>query len=179
MKGNKRFFPVEHEKYFNSEIMFDANKLLMQENRSMKNVIDCLMDKNSLQADLWFMDWTFFITVAYSHERNKKSCYRMMNALYDELVAKYDELAEVRIFFTTEAFTNRKGYHNHFVAYCSDKKLHEAIQQDIENYFDGNRLHVEPYNRYEAGLFYMVKDGLVNEDWDILGNRLSETVKAT
>jgi len=178
LKNKKRLFPVAHAKYFDSEIMFDENKLLMQENRSMKNVIDCLMDKESFQASLWFKDWSFFVTVAYSHERNKKSCYRMMNALYDELVNKYGEEAELRIFFTTEPFTNRNGYHNHFVVYCSDERLNEVIQSDIENYFTGNRLAVEPYSKYEAGLFYMVKKGLVNEDWDILGNRLSEAEKA-
>jgi hypothetical protein len=178
LKNKKRLFPVTHAKYFDSEIMFDENKILVQENRSMKNVIDCLMEKESLQARLWFMNWSYFVTVAYSHDRNKKSCYRIMNGLYDELVKKYGENAEVRIFFTTEQFTNRNGYHNHFVVYCSDKKLNEVIQNDIAEYFNGNRLTVEPYNRYEAGLFYMVKNGLVNEDWDILGNRLNEAAKA-
>lgn len=178
LKGNKRLFPVTHAKYFDSEIMFDENKLLVQENRSMKNVIDCIIEKDSLQARLWFMEWSFFVTVAYSHERNKKSCYRMMNGLYDELINKYGDSAEVRIFFTTEPFTNRNGFHNHFVIYCSDKKLNELIQDEIEAYFYGNRVQIEPYNRYEAGLFYMVKNGLVNEDWDILGNRLSDTAKA-
>jgi hypothetical protein len=177
-KGNKRLFPVTHAKYFDSEIMFDENKILTQENRSMKNVIDCIIEKDSLQARLWFMDWSFFVTVAYSHERNKKSCYRMMNGLYDELINKYGDSAEVRIFFTTEPFTNRNGFHNHFVIYCSDKKLNELIQDEIEAYFYGNRVQIEPYNKYEAGLFYMVKEGLVNEDWDILGNRLSDTAKA-
>jgi len=178
LKGNKRLFPVTHAKYFDSEIMFDENKLLVQENRSMKNVIDCIIEKDSLQARLWFMEWSFFVTVAYSHERNKKSCYRMMNGLYDELINKYGEMAEIRMFFTTEPFTNRNGFHNHFVIYCSDKKLNELIQDEIEAYFYGNRVQTEPYNRYEAGLFYMVKNGLVNEDWDILGNRLSDTAKA-
>jgi hypothetical protein len=177
-KGNKRIFPVTHAKYFDSEIMFDENKILTQENRSMKNVIDCIIEKDSLQARLWFMEWSFFVTVAYSHERNKKGCYRMMNGLYDELINKYGEMVEVRMFFTTEPFTNRNGFHNHFVMFCSDKKLNEVIQNDIENYFAGNRLAIEPYNKYEAGLFYIVKEGLVNEDWDILGNRLSEAAKA-
>lgn len=178
MKGNKRLYPVSHAKYFDSEIMFDENKILTQENRSMKNLIDCLMDENSLIRKLWFMDWSFFGTVAYRNERNKKSCYRMMNGLYDVLLNKYGEVAEVRIFFTTEPFINRNGFHNHFVFYCSDKKLYELIQNDIEEYFYGNRIEIEPYNQYEAGLFYMVKEGMVNEDWDILGNRLSEAAKA-
>lgn len=177
-KGNKRLFPVTHAKYFDSEIMFEENKLLIQENRSMKNLIDCLIEKDSLQARLWYMEWSFFVTVAYRQERNKKSCYRMMNGLYDELINKYGEMAEVRMFFTTEPFTNRNGFHNHFVFYCSDEKINELIQDDIEAYYYGNRVQIEPYNKYEAGLFYMVKEGMVNDDWDILGNRLSVAAKA-
>ena len=177
LKNNNRLFPVEHAKYVDSEIMHDENKILVQQNRAMKNVIDCLMDKDSIQKRLWFMDWSFFITVAYSLDRNKNSCFRQMNGLYDELFAKYGHLTDIRLFFTTEPFTNRKGYHNHFMLYCSDTKLHEAIQNHITAYFDGNRISIEPYNRYEAALFYIAKDGLVNEDWDILGNCLSAEIK--
>jgi hypothetical protein len=177
LKNNKRLFPVEHAKYFDSEIMYDENKILVQENRSMKNVIDCLMDKDSFQSQLWFMEWSFFVTVAYAHERNKKSCYRMMNGLYEALATKYVNRAQIKLFFTTEPFTNRKGYHNHFVLHCSDTRLHEEIAADIAIYFDGNRLQIEPYNRYEAGLFYMVKEGLVNDDWDILDNNLLNYAK--
>ena len=178
LKNRKRFFPVSHAKYFDSKLMFDEMKVLSQENRSMKNLIDCLREKDSLPAKLWFMDWSFFITVAYRHERSKKSCYRMMNGLYEELERKYGEMTELRMFFTTEPFPNRKSYHNHFVVYCSDKKLNEIIQNEIAEYFEGNRLTIEPYNKYEPGLFYMVKEGLVNEGWDILGNQLAEAQKA-
>jgi hypothetical protein len=33
------------------------------------------------------------------------------------------------------------------------------------------------YDKYKAGLFYTAKLGLVNEDWDIMGNRLSPDIK--
>ena len=46
LKSNKRLFPIEHAKYFDSEIMFDENKVLKSENQSMRNLIDCLMDKD-------------------------------------------------------------------------------------------------------------------------------------
>lgn len=172
-KGGKKHYPIDHAKYHSSELMFEENKQLVASNRAMKNLIDCLMDRESLQSTLWYKEWSHFVTVAYTHERNKKSCYRMMNGLYDMLIEQYGEVADLRIFFTTEPFSNRKGYHNHFVFYCSDKALNKAIEKDIATYFDGNRLQIEPYNKYEAGLFYMVKEGLVNEDWDILGNRLN------
>lgn len=45
MITGKRLFPVDHVRYFDSEIMFDKNKILRQENQSMRNLIDCLTDK--------------------------------------------------------------------------------------------------------------------------------------
>lgn len=64
LKNGKRLFPTDHARYFDSEIMFDENKILRQENQSMRNLIDCLADKQSLQHTFWQMDWSFFFTVA-------------------------------------------------------------------------------------------------------------------
>lgn len=171
-KNNKRLFPVEHAKYFDSEIMFDENKILKQENQSMRNLIDCLMDKDSLPSTLWYMKWSLFVTVAYKLERNKKSCFRMMNAFYENIISKYGENSEVRMFFTTEPFNNRKGYHNHFVLYVSDEKIHQLVIDEINDFFSFDKIEIKNYDQYQAGLFYSVKEGLVNEDWDLLGNKL-------
>ncbi len=172
MKLGKRYYPKEHARYFDSEIMYDENKVLRQENQSMRNLIDCLVDKESLQYRLWQLDWTFFFTVAYKAERNKKSCFRVMNAMYENLILKYGDNTDMRLFFTTEPFSNRKGYHNHFVLHVENKLLHDEIIEEVKNYFSYDRVDVGIYNRYKAGLFYASKEGLVNEDWDILGNNL-------
>jgi hypothetical protein len=172
MKNGKRVFPIDHSRYFDSEVMFDENKLLRQENQSMKNLIDCLVDKESLQYRLWQLDWDFFFTVAYRSDRNKKSCFRQMNAIYEEIIKKYGHDTDVRLFFTTEPFTNRIGYHNHFVLHVGNKNLHEEIVSFIQEYFSYDKTDVKKYDRYKAGLFYASKEGLVNEDWDILGNNL-------
>lgn len=173
--NGKRFFPIDHARYFDSEIMFDENKILKQENQSMRNLIDCLADKEGLQHTFWQMDWSFFFTVAYKAERNKTSCFKQMHGLYDYLNEKYQDSTELRLFFTTEPFTNRKGYHNHFVIYIEDKKLHEQIVTDIQEYFNYDRTDVSTYDRYKAGLFYMSKDGLSGEDWDFINNSSSST----
>lgn len=62
--NRERLFPADLARYFDSEIMFDENKILRQENQSMRNLIDCLADKQSLQHTFWQMDWSFFFTVA-------------------------------------------------------------------------------------------------------------------
>ena len=172
MKSNKRVFPCEHARYFNSEIMYDENKVLRLENQSMRNLIDCLVNKDSLQYRLWQLSWDFFFTVAYKTERNKKSCFRQMHAMYEHLISKYGDETGVRLFFTTEPFNNRTGFHNHFVIHVDNKKLREQIVNDIKDYFSYDRVDVGPYDKYKAGLFYVSKEGLINEDWDVLGNNL-------
>ncbi len=174
LKGGKRLFPVDHARYFDSELMFDENKVLRQENQSMRNLIDNLVDKDSLQFRLWLLDWSFFITVAYQLERNKKSCFRQMHALYEHLEQKYGDATAMRLFFTSEPFTNRKGFHNHIVLNVTNKKLHETIITDIQNFFSYDRVEVGVYDKYKAGVFYMSKEGTINEDWDILGNNLKQ-----
>jgi len=150
--------------------MIDENKILRQENQSMRNLIDCLADEESLLHTFWHMDWSFFFKVAYKNERKKNSCFKLMHGVYDYLVDKYCNSTELRLFFTTEPFTNRKGYHNHFVVYIEDKKLHEQIVTDIQEYFIYDRVDVGVYDRYKAGLFYMSKKGLSGDDWDFIDN---------
>ncbi|MGO4821419.1 MULTISPECIES: hypothetical protein [unclassified Flavobacterium] len=173
--NGKRLFPVDHARYFDSEIMFDENKILRQENQSMRNLIDCLADKDSLQHIFWQMDWSFFFTVAYKAERNRNSCFKQMHGLYDYLTEKYGNPTGLRVFFNTESFTNRKGCHNHFVIYIENKKLHEQIVTDIQEYFNHDRVDVSIYDKYKAGLFYMSKEGLNGEDWDFISNSKNTT----
>lgn len=176
LKG-KRMYPEVHVKYFNSELLFDENKWLLAENKSMRNLIECLADKDSFPTTLWYMDWTFFYTVSYKLERNKKSCYRQMSALYDELINEFGEETEIRIFFTTEAFTNRVGYHNHFVIYIKNERLRNDIVKAIETFFSYDIVQGMVYDKFKAALFYTAKEGLHLEDWDIFGNNLSAKEK--
>jgi hypothetical protein len=166
IEKRKRVIPVNHQKYFNMEIMHSEYNILYSENKSMKNLIDALMDKNSLCRTLWEMEWTYFITVAYKAERNKKSCYRMMSALYDHLVISFPE-TPIRIFFTTEEFINRNGYHNHLVLHVGKGCADWIVRQTIMNFFIYDRIDIKNYDPYKAGLFYITKEGLVNEDWDL------------
>ena len=174
LKKGKRLFPIEHSRYFDSEIMFDENRILRQENQSMRTLIDCLVDKDSLQYRLWQLDWSFFVTIAYKAERTQKSCFKQMHGLYEHLEKLYGEATTLRLFFTSEPFTNRKGYHNHLALHVDNKKLRQEIITEIQNYFSYDRVDVGIYDPYKAAIFYMSKQGIINEDWDILGNNLKQ-----
>ena len=165
LKSNKRLIPQSHAKYFDSALLFDELQATMQENKSLRRLIDCLADKDTIPTTFWKLDWSFFFTVAYRFERNKKSCFRLMNAMFEEINTKYGDSCDLRFFFTTEPFTNRKGYHNHFVMHISNRQLQSQIVQDIQKFFEYDRLDFSVYDKYKAGLFYMSKEGLENEDW--------------
>lgn len=174
MMSDKRYFPIHHEKYFNSEKMYEENKILQSENKSMRKLIDyCLSDTNGLPYKLWTMDWSFFCTIAYRTEKNKKSCFRQITSMYEHLISVFGDSTELRLFFTTEPFANRRtGYHSHFILHISNKELHKVISNEIKNFFHYDRVDLEPYNKYEGGVFYISKGGLKDEDWDILGTNL-------
>jgi predicted DNA-binding transcriptional regulator AlpA len=172
LKSGKRVFPVEHVKYFDSEIMHEENKILRLQNQSMKNLINGLMDRQSLTTRLWYLDWSFVFTVAYKLERRKESCYRQMSGLYEMLEKKYGNETTIRLFFTTEPFAERKGYHNHFILQIGNKKLNEGVVNDVKEHFSYDRVDGGIYDPFKAVLFYVAKDGLVGEDWDIMGNNL-------
>ena len=96
----------------------------------------------------------------------------MMDSLYETLLERYGDRTTIRLFYTTEPFANRNGYHNHFVLYISNKSMEDAILDDINLYFEYDRSENKIYDPYKAALFYMIKNGIHGDDWDILGNNL-------
>lgn len=170
LKNNKRMIPCNHTKYFDNEALFDELKIVKLENKSLRHLITCLAEKDTLSKIFWEMEWSFFVTVAYRAERNKKSCFRIMHQLQDEMNEKFGDDNKIRMFFVTEPFTNRKGYHNHFVLYIENKRLEPQVCDYIRKFFEYDRIDVSAYDMYQAGLFYMAKEGLQGEDWDILKN---------
>ena len=141
----------------------------------MRNLVDGLMDKDSLCRKLWDMPWSFFITVAYKFDKNKKVCYNMMYTLNSELTEKYPDTI-IRLFFTTERFKSRAGHHNHIVLYVKDKLIHSDVIDYIDNFFPIDRRDIAKYDPFKAGLFYMTKDGLVNVDWDFFDDDLDKKI---
>lgn len=172
LKNNKRYYPEEHVKYFDSEIMYQENKELSLQNKSMKNLINGLMDRDSLPTRLWYLDWSYIFTIPYKAERNKKSCYKQISGLYELLEDKYGNETTIRLFFTTESFSERRGYHNHFILHIGNKKLHEKIVKVVREYFSFDRIDMHNYDPFQGNLFYIAKTGLINEDWDLFGSNL-------
>jgi len=173
-KKIKREIPVKHAKYFDREGLIDEVRLLQDKIGSMRRFIDMLDDKESLPARLWEMPWSFFGTISHSYNLTKDSCYRQMTRLFDELDEQFGSSTSIRLFFTTEQFKNRNGHHNHFVLFVEDKWLQQEVIEKLNRMYSKSRIELQPYDKYEAGIFYISKDGLQGEDWDITYNDLDD-----
>lgn len=97
-----------------------------------------------------------------------------MTAMYQELENKYGNSIDIRLFFTNEPFNLRNGHHNHFVINVFNRFYVESIAENMRVFFSYDRDDIVGYVKYKAGFFYMTKEGLVNEDWDILHNNLDD-----
>jgi hypothetical protein len=143
---------------------------LIEHNRQLSRTIRCMHQTNTLEQHLSFLEWDYFITIAYKDNFNKKDCFDMMHVLYRHLTIP-TITGDTRMFFTTESFTNRFGYHNHLILKSNCNKT--TLEQLISSCLPYARIDIRPYNRELAGVFYVAKEGANGTDWDLLGNNLS------
>lgn len=144
---------------------------LIKRNYQLARTIDCMHRTNTLEQHLSFLDWNYFVTIAPVDTMSKQKCYSAMSELY-EMIEAYSFGDSTRMFFTTEPFSNRKGYHNHFILKM-DGNI-KGVTDFIMQYAPIGRVDVKPYDPELAGVFYICKEGKNGEDWDLFGNRLEQ-----
>jgi len=174
-KGKRpKLYPIEHKKFWKSELLFENNIRLVKDNREAKNLIDYLYNNdNPLAIKFWYMKWSMFVSIDYKYERNKTYCFTKMSHLYQNLADKFGNDTRIRMFYVTEPFANRNnGQHNHIALYTEQESLKPQILKRIKKMFRNDRVDSSDYCKYKGGLFYMMKNGIQGEDWDILGNNL-------
>lgn len=166
MKSNPYKYHINFLEEFLSTDMFD----LIDRNRQMSNTIKCMRRTGTLEQHLSFLDWDYFVTISYENSLNSKTCFSAMSELYEK-IEFFSKGTDCRMFFTTEPFSNRKGYHNHLIIKMKISK--EKLIDFIINYAPIGRIDVQPYDNELAGVFYVAKNKPRNDDWDLLGNKLS------
>ena len=139
----------------------------------MRNLVAVLEDPNSLPYTFYKMKWDNFITVAFAKTYTPERCFSMMSEIADILEIKCGKGIEFRLFFTTESFHHREGYHNHFFLRIGNHEIREYALDLIKDYFSEDRVNILSYDSEKAGLFYIAKNGLEGIDWDFRGNNLS------
>lgn len=141
----------------------------------------------TLEQYLYLFKWDYFITLAYKDSLPQMECFSLMHELYHRIEESLPE-GTCRMYFTTEPFTSRAGYHNHFLL-RSDLTQNE-IETLINKYTPSGRTDIKNYDKELAAIFYVNKEGRKKEHpwsqpsnirkeegWDILGNNLAEESK--
>lgn len=144
---------------------------LIKRNHQQRNFIKKLKNSNdTLENHLAILDWDYFCTISYKESLNKERCFSSMTKFYESLVASYPNKS-FRMYFTTEPFTNRKGYHNHFILRAGLEN--RDVQFFMEKNLPQGIIDVKDYKADVAAVHYVSKKGLQGIDWDILGTDLS------
>ena len=165
-KGDKYRYELLKE-FLSDEIyqMVIKQEKLNKREKGYKNTIDKLKNPNLLGTRLFQMDWSYFITISHKKIMTKNECYDKMSELFEEL-KKMRPNNEIRMYFTTEKFKNREGYHNHIILYSNKKNWLEEII--IKEYlFSHDKIDFQDYDKYNSGLFYIGKENSKGTDWDI------------
>lgn len=164
--GKRKDIPESHLKYFSMDLMMKEEKVNQDKIDKLKKLLTLIREKSSLASTLWNMNWEFFGTISYSQDHSKDTCYNKMVKMFNQLKSDIED-SELKIFFTTESYDVRGGNHNHFVLNCNTRNVNQ-VNNLMKEHFNWNRVDLKPYNPEEAGLFYLIKDGLQGTDWDYL-----------
>lgn len=162
--------PFKYKFDFLSEFLSNDIYRQIKRNKQLETTIDCLKGKDSIGKHLFSLPWDYFITISYEQSLNRNHCFTEISKLYEKINSTSTDTN--RMFFVTEPFNNRTGYHNHLVLKSSAAK--EGLIKLITSQVSRGIIDIKPYDPYLAGLFYICKKGVQGEDWDILGNRLSD-----
>ena len=162
--GKRKDIPESHLRYFDRNLMIKSDQEKDKKIKNLQKIIYLARDKNSLAAKLWYMDWVIFGTVSYRTDYTKDTCYNKMVKMHDQLKNNLDD-SDLKLFFTTESYDVRGGNHSHFVINCNYQNINK-VNQFIETHFNWDRVLLAEYTPEEAGLFYIIKDGLQGTDWD-------------
>jgi len=177
IKIKKRLIPEAHLPLITKTNIYAKALALDIQSEQLKRLVNLLADSNSIQYKLYQMDWDWFGTIAFKKDFNKKFSYHQMLQAFDYIINQFGKEIGLRIFFTVEPFNNRAGTHIHFILKVGKGLLTNAVLEELKGFFNGNRIDLKNYDKYKAGIYYISKQGLKGEDWDILGNDLSKAGK--
>jgi hypothetical protein len=170
IKTKKRLIPESHLSLITKSNIYTTALRLEEENKQLKRLVNLLSVPNTLQYRLYQMDWDYFGTIAFKNDLNQKAAYHQMLRAFDYLIERYGKKIKLRIFFTVEPFYNRDGNHIHFILRVGNGLLTKAVIEELKVFFKNDRVDLNKYDRYKAGIYYTSKQGLQGENWDILGN---------
>lgn len=163
--GKRKDIPESHLKYFSLKLMINEEMIMKEKILKLQKVIS-LTKEDTLGTKLWQMNWVSFGAISYKSDYTVDTCYNKMVKMFNQLKNDIDD-NDLKIFFTTESYDVRYGNHTHFVLDCNIRNVNQ-INKKIKDHFSWDRVHLEDYAPEEAGIFYIMKEGLKGTGWDFL-----------
>lgn len=167
-KSRHRLIPINHSMYFDLEKMIDNISRQKEKISEIKGLTDCLFKDDGTITYFWKMEWSVFATISYQNNVNSLNCHQKMSKLFNDLNHYYGHITNLRMLFSTENYSERKGHHNHFLLHSSNSEVLSEIKSKIKNRYSFDQVHISDYNKYQTGVFYVTKGGLREENWDFL-----------
>lgn len=151
--------------------LLKKNNELSKENTQVSNHLRALKNKD-LKLETFLdnsFEWDYFITIAPQENLSSEECYNLTSKVYETLHKLYPK-KRIRMFFTTEKFSNRFGHHCHFLLRLA---ISDNVMQDLMNSMVKNSINdVVTYNPKFGGLHYISKEGLHGVSWDFFDSIL-------
>lgn len=156
---NKFYLSLELLDYFkNPHRMSVSYYLFLLRNRNKKK--NKVLLSTSWKEYLCTTKWDMFGHVNYEHDLSLEDC--MFYFYRVEKILKRKVGHGIKLFYTTEKNKGgRKGFHNHFVLYTSDKSKLGFIKNIIDSFFRKDGLSITDIGRYimeKKGLKYILKE---------------------
>lgn len=173
IKNKKRLIPEEHLNLITKSNIYAKALALDSQVIELRRLVDLLTDPNSIQYRLFQLDWDWFGTISFKNDYSTKNSFHQISQAFDYIINQFGKEIGLRIFFTVEPYAVKNGTHIHFILKVGNGLLREAVLEELKGFFKGNRIDLKKYDKYRAAIFYISKQGLKGEDWDILGNDYS------
>ncbi|MGD0755920.1 MAG: hypothetical protein ABR927_12755 [Bacteroidales bacterium] len=156
---NKYYLSKELVKYFKYPYKMSVSYYLFLLRNKGKRKNEVLLS-TSWKEYLYDIKWDLWGHINYEPDLTIIDC--MFQFYKVEKILRKEFGPGVKLFFTTERNKGgRKGFHNHFVLYSSDKSLLGSIKITIDLFFRRNGLSVtdvEKYIKEKKGLRYIMKE---------------------
>jgi hypothetical protein len=174
LRNKKRLIPEAHLSLMTRTNIYTKAINLEKDVEQLKRLVNLLASNpNTIQYKLYSMKWDWFGTIAFRADKSKKNTFDLMHQLYNHIISLYGSRTAINLFFTVEPFTNRTGTHIHFVLRVGKDSWENEVIENLKDFFSEDRVELRKYDKYKAGIYYISKEGLKDEDWDLLGNDLA------
>ena len=170
LKSKKRIIPESHLTLLTKSNIYAKALALGEQTFQMKRLVTMLTEANSAQSKIYQLHWNFSGSIFFKQIVNEKYCYDEMQRAFDFLVKLNGNSLGLKIFFALEFFLSKNGPHVHFLLKVGKQILLEPVKEQMKKFFGAKQIDFKAYDKYDAKIYQLSKEGTRGQDWNILGD---------